>query len=662
MDMWVQGFQTALSGDNPLFLLLGTLIGLVVGVLPAIGPSFGVTLALPFTYAMGPAAALILLTAIQSACAFGDSIASILINVPGGPGTVASMWEGYPLTRRGRGGTALGIAAGGSVIGGIIGWLSFVLLAGPMTAFALMIGAPEYFVLGIMALALISIASKGETIKGLLMGCLGLLMGMVGPDPISALTFRFSFGLSQLEPGIEITLGALAIFALPQLIGMLQEGGSIAGMSPIKDSVLTGVWEVLKRPWTVLRGGMIGWLIGVLPALGTSAAGITAYLVEKKFSKESAQFGNGSMDGLTAAETGKGACILGDGITSLMLGVPGSVTWAILMAALMIHGVQPGPRFMTSGVLPYTVFAGLLLGQIAYFVIGIFTVRYIARIAYVPNQLLAPIIAILCFMGAFVAKNYTYDIWIMVGLGIFAFFATRNGYPTVPMILGFILADLIESNFHRSLAIGYDSPLIFLQRPISLGLVIITALFIAWPWILDFIRSRRAAAGKDTTALDTITESAEAGEVTVGEIAFGVCVSLILFVLMFTASAYRPQIRMFPMLVSGLGLALLAYYFLIGLRGKKRLPFTFTGMSREKGGMPWLLGVGSVALYALLVPVLGFVVASAAYFLGVVAVTGYASSIRRWVVAIATTVGVLIFLNIFTQMLNVALPTGIFGI
>ena len=293
-----------------------------------------------------------------------------------------------------------------------------------------------------------------------------------------------------LEAGIETVLGALAIFAVPQFVEMLAEGGTIAQVAQIKDSVLGGVREVLKRPLSVLRGGVIGWLIGVMPALGTSAAGITAYLVEKKFSKEKEMFGKGSIDGLTAAEVGKGACVLGDGITSLMLGVPGSVTWAILMAALIIHGVQPGPRFMTSGVLPYTVFAGLLLGQVAYFVLGLLFVQQMSRIVYVPNQILAPVVAILCFVGAFVAKNYVYDIWIMVGLGAFAYVANRSGYPTVPMILGFILSTLIESNFHQAMGVGYGSATIFFQRPISLVLIIITAVFLAWPWLSVWIRDR----------------------------------------------------------------------------------------------------------------------------------------------------------------------------
>jgi len=658
--MWLQGFETALSGLNPVFLLLGTLIGLVIGVLPAVGPSFGVTLALPFTFGMDAATALIFLCAIQSACAFGDSITSILLNVPGGPGTVASCWEGYPMTRQGKAGTALGIATSASLAGGILGWLSFVLLAGPMTAFALMIGAPEYFVLGVMALTLISIASKGETIKGLVMGCLGLLLGMIGSDPVTGMTYRFNFGLEALEPGVEITLGALAIFALPQLVEMLEEGGTIVQMAQIKDSVFSGVGKVLRRPVTVLRGGIIGWLIGVLPALGTSAAGIASYLIEKKFSREKNQFGKGSMDGLTAAETGKGACILGDGITSLMLGVPGSVTWAILMAALIIHGVQPGPRFMTAGVLPYTVFAGLLLGQIAYFVIGVMFVKHMARVAYIPNQVLSPIVAILCFLGAFVAKNYVFDIWIMVALGMFAFGAQRNGYPTVPIILGFILADLVEANFHRALGVGFGSYAIFVSRPISLALVIVTLAFIAWPWISDMIRRRQLASGKSTAALDALTDK-DANEVGKGELVFGGWIALLLLVFLWASYRYSPDVRLFPVIVCVAGLALSACWIVGVVRTKKIQPFAFAGLSREKGGLPWLLALAMMAGYAILVPVVGFVPASMIYFLMVAVFSGYRRGSGRWWRMAVATAGVGVFLFLCARFLRIELPAGLLG-
>ena len=605
MHLWLEGFQQAFSGANLFFLLLGTCIGLIVGVLPVVGPSFAVTLALPFTIGMDSAASLILLTAIQTSCSFGDSIVSILLNVPGGPGTVASMWDGYPMTRQGRGGTALGIAAGASFVGGLVGWFSFVVLAGPMTAFALMIGAPEYFVLGTMALMLTSIASKGETTKGLIMGCIGLLLGMIGADPVSGITYRFSFGITALEPGIEIALGALAVFALPQLVIMLEEGGTIGRVAEVKDSVLGGVMQAFRRPLSLLRGGVVGWLIGVLPALGTSAAGIAAYLIEKKFSKEREQFGQGSMDGLTAAEVGKGACVLGDGITSLMLGIPGSVTWAILMAALVMHGVQPGPRFMTAGVLPYTVFAGLLLGQLMYFAVGILVVKQLTRVVNVPNAILAPIVAILCFLGAYVAKNDVFDIWIMVVLGLFAFAAQRGGYPTVPLILGFILAGLIEANFHRALAVGFGSYSVFFVRPISLGLIVVTCACLAWPWI----RRRRDVVGElETTG------------VSMGEFFFAGFVTLILSVFLFSAFRYSSAVRLFPMIVSITGLVLTAYWFLSALRSDKIKPLALNPIS-----FVWL---GLLVAYAVLVPVTGLVVASGVFFLLVMFISHYTEATK----------------------------------
>lgn len=647
-DLWLQGFQLALSGANLLFLLLGTCIGLIVGVFPVVGPSFGVTLALPFTSGMDPAAAVILLAAIQSSCAYGDSIASILINVPGGPGTVATMWEGYPMTRKGKAGTALGIATGASFAGGLLGWFSFVLLAGPMTAFALMIGAPEYFVLGIAALALIAIASRGETIRGLIMGCIGLLLGMIGPDPVSGVTYRFSFGIPALEPGIEIALGALAIFALPQLVILLEEGGTIVRVAEVKDSVLGGVIEAFRRPWSLLRGGVIGWLIGVLPALGTSAAGITSYLIEKKFSKERDQFGQGSIDGLTAAEVGKGACVLGDGITSLMLGVPGSVTWAIMMAALIVHGIQPGPRFMTAGVLPYTVFAGLLLGQLMYFVIGILLVKHLARVVQVPSEILAPMVAILCFLGAFVTKNYVFDIWIMVVLGIFALGAQRNGYPTVPMILGFILADLIEANFHRALGVGFGSYTVFFKRPISVAIILVTCIFVAWPWIRGFYRRRRLDSGKPT----------EAAAVGAGEFYFGGLVTLLLLTFLFSSFRYSSEVRLFPVIVSTSGLVLMAYWLFMAVRTSKIKPRVLKDVD-STGGVPASLCIGLLAVYALLVPAAGFITASIIFFLLVMFLSHYVAAGKRWKLVGLLTIGIGLFLLSFSRLLQVNLPTSL---
>jgi hypothetical protein len=287
-------------------------------------------------------------------------------------------------------------------------------------------------------------------------------------------------------------------------------------------------------------------------------------------------------------------------------------------------------------------------------------VKHMARVAYVPNQILSPVVAILCFLGAFVAKNYVYDIWIMVALGIFAFGAQRNGYPTVPIILGFILADLIEANFHRALGVGFGSYAIFVSRPISLALTLVTLGFIAWPWISDMIRRRQLASGKSTEALDAITEK-EADEVGMDELAFGGLIIILLLVFLCASYGYSPDVRLFPVIVCIAGLALSAYWFLGVVRTKKLRPFVFTGLSHEKGGLSWLQGVGFIAAYAVLVPIIGFIFSSMIYFLTVAIFSGYRRGEGRWWRIIVATAGVGIFLSVCARFLRIELPAGLLG-
>ena len=415
----------------------------------------------------------------------------------------------------------------------------------------------------------------------------------------------------------------------------------------------------MSRPWYkptlttqivigLVLGGIIGWLIGVLPAVGTSAAGISSYLIEKRFSKERDQFGQGSIDGLIAAEVGKGACVLGDGITSLLLGVPGSVTWAILMAALIVHGIQPGPRFMTAGVLPYTVFAGLLLSQLMYFVIGILLVKQLVRIVHVPTEILVPMVAILCFLGAYVTKNYVFDIWIMVVLGVFALGAQRNGYPTVPMILGFILADLIEANFHRALGIGFGSYAVFFTRPISLVMIVLVFLFGARPWAMEFYRRRRQGSRKTTEPLSVKS----------GEFYFGGAVTLILLIFLLSSFRYSSEVRLFPVIVSSAGLVLMAYWLLTTMSARK-IKQPSSEDIHSAGGVPAVLGVGLLGVYALLVPAAGFIIASMIFFVLVMFLSSSRRESKRWRVVSVLTIAIGLFLLSFERLLQVNLPTGL---
>jgi putative tricarboxylic transport membrane protein len=488
--MWLEGFAIALQGNNILYLLLGTVIGLFVGVLPALGAMFGMALMLPFTFGLPPVTAIILLVSIHASSIYGDSITSILINTPGGVASVASCWDGYPMAQQGKSAVALGISTLGSLLGGLIGWLTLVAIAPLLTAFAMKIGAAENFMLGIMALSLLSLAARGETIKGLILGGLGLLLAFVGQDPIEGLNYRFTFGSVFLEDGLPLVSVTVGLFALSQAMLLVEKGGTIAEIIRLSGSLWQGIKETIRRPLTIIRGGLVGIWIGILPALGVAAANIIAYFLEKRSSKEPETFGKGNPAGLLAPEVSKNACGVGDMIPTFTLGIPGSVSTAILLVALTIHGLEPGPRFFLSGVEPYAVFSGILLAQFAFFFSGLFLARYFAKVVFIPNAILGPIIIFLSFIGSYAMRNRMEDVIITIVFGLIGYFFYKLRWPSACLVLGLVLGHLVESNFHRALALGDGSYAVFLERPISRVLLLITFVFMLWPYLSGPLKKR----------------------------------------------------------------------------------------------------------------------------------------------------------------------------
>lgn len=656
--MWIEGFQQALSGTNIFWLLLGTVTGLIVGVLPALGANFGVALMLPLTFGMEPATAVIFLVAIHAACNYGDSIASILINVPGGPGTVATCWDGYPLAQQGKPGKAIGIATFSSFIGGLGCWVTLLFLVRPITKLALAIGAPEYFALGLTALCLVAVASKGETIKGLIMAGVGLVLSFVGPDPVSGLTYRFGFGISALEGGIPIVVATLGIFATSQVLVLLEEGGSVAKAMRVKDSIFSGFREVVRRPLTLLRAGAVGWYVGILPALGVAIAGILAYLTEKKYSRDASQFGKGAPAGLIAAEVGKGACVVGDLIPSLTLGVPGSVTGALIMAALIIHGVDPGPRFLLSGTLPYTVFAGIVLAQASFLISGLLMGRWIGHIVYLPNAFTGPAIAILTFLGAYTERNQDLDVFLAVAFGAFAYALAKMRYSIVCLVLGLILGPLIETNFHRSLSIALGSYSIFVTRPIAVAFLSVALLSLAWPHLSPIVRRLlRLKTGSWQTPDEPISQVAGVK----GELVLLVTIGLSMTVLLLTARAYKPAARLFPTLVCFATLLLTGLH---GLGVLRRLSKAGGPVRREpsaplfSGRTAWYWSLAAMAGFTLLMYLFGFIIATLVYLPAVIFLTGE----KRWGQVIASCVLGTVILLLFAKAVHIDLPPGLFGL
>jgi putative tricarboxylic transport membrane protein len=663
VDMWFQAFQLALSGSNLLFLILGTIFGLVLGVLPAIGGALGLALVLPFTYQMDPATAVILIMAIHASSAYGDSVTSILVNVPGGPGTVASCWDGYPMTRQGRPGRALGIATFGSLVGGMIGWLCLVLLIGPIMAIAMQIGPPEYFALGIMALMLISVASKGETVKGIIMACLGLIFATVGQDPVTGFANRFNFGMIWLEDKIPVVVSTLGVFAMSQMIVLMNQGTGMVGDVDVKDNPLAGLWEILKRPLTVLRAGAIGIFVGIAPALGTSVAGIASYLVEKQFSKDRQQFGKGAAAGLVAAEVGKGTCVVGDMIPTFLLGVPGSVAGALVMVALMIQGVDAGPKFMSSGILPYVVFAGILSAQAAYVLGGLVTLRWLVKIAYIPTALLAASLTVLCFLGAFVERDSTFDIIILVAFGIAAFFFERMGYPTVCLILGLILGPLVESNLYRALVMGgaTNSWMIFVTRPIAATLLGIVILSMGIPFLVDFMKSRKIEWLPVQEGTDNEVKKEKDADGSLPELVFLVILVTGWSIMLYVAKDYGPGARLFPvtMLVFGLAVVGLRLLGLIVTRAYRRgsLRLSKASFLPANGCIPWPLAILLLIGVVLLTYVIGFVPACAIYLIGV----PWLMNFRPLKVSLAVALGTVLVIIFGANFFGIYLPIGLVG-
>lgn len=462
----------ALQPANLLYLGAGSVLGLLIGAAPGLGPVFGLALFLSMTFTMPPAGAIIFMSAFYGACVYGGSITAILLNAPGTPGSVATTFDGYAFTRRGEAGRALGISTMSSFAGGVTGVLALLFLGPPLAVLSLRIGPPEFFMLALVGLCLVSLASKGNTVKGLIMSGLGLMLSFVGRSVVTG-ERRFDFGTIYLEDGVQFVPVVIGVFALAQAMVLARELGVISGTTGNVSGVWQGCKDVLQRPISLIRNSVMGTLIGILPGLGINAANFICYVTEKSLSKNPDEFGNGSIEGIIAPEAANNGSTTGSLIPAFGLGVPGSATAALFISALMIHGLQPGHGFFTSSDnLFNTIIWGMLFAQIAFFVLGVVGAKYFAKITLVPNSLLVPIIMVLCFVGSLSYRGIMMDVLVMVVAGVFGYYLQKNKYPLACLILGMILGGLAEDNFCRTMRMSRYSVMVFIERPISLILLL----------------------------------------------------------------------------------------------------------------------------------------------------------------------------------------------
>jgi len=487
--MWpniLEGLGAVLQLNNILIFIIATFIGVIIGILPGLGPTFALALFLPFTFYMNSASAMIFLVVLYCSTVYGGSITSILLNVPGTVGSVATCFDGYPMAKQGKGGVALVAMTIGSSIAGLIGVAGLITLAPMLVNVSLLLGPSEYFMLALMGISLVAVASKGDTLRGLVMGGLGLLLSFVGRDVVSGF-LRFDFGLRALQSGISFIPVSIGLFAISQAIILAEERSSVSQAAiETKNEYLSGLKAAIKNWVTVVRSSIIGLVIGIMPGIGISISNFLAYLIEKRFSKDPDSFGKGNIRGVLAPESANKATVAGELIPAFSLGIPGGSTSAIFLVGMTIHGLRPGADlYSTNATIMSIIYWAFIVGQLSYLVIGLLFSKPLAKITKISNTILVPVILILSFLGAFSYQNSIVDVLIAIVFGILGYIMHKRRYPVACLIIGMVLGPIVESNFQRALLLSDGSYLIFVTRPLSIIFFIISLASLIVPPILE---------------------------------------------------------------------------------------------------------------------------------------------------------------------------------
>lgn len=486
------GFAEALQWHNLLFAFVGVLIGTAVGVLPGIGPMSGVALLIPVTATLtggldpesAAASSIILLAGVYYGAMYGGSTTSILLNTPGESSSVVTALDGYQMAKQGRAGAALSIAAIGSFVAGIVALIGLTLLAEPLSSVALSFGPAEYFSLMILGLCAVSgLAGKSRT-KALIMTVVGLLIATIGMDNVSGVA-RFTYDVPVLYSGIEFLTVAVGLFALGEVFKTILEKESVDGSIARVEKILPTKKDLKDSSGPIVRGSLLGFFIGILPGAGATLASFFSYIMEKKISKNPNKFGHGAIEGVAAPEAANNGASGGAMIPLLTLGIPGSGTTAILMGALIMYNIQPGPLFFTDHPqVAWGLIASMFIGNVMLLILNLPLVKIFAKIIETPTKYLLPIIIAISFFGVYAVQYTVFDLVLLIGCGVAGYFLTKNDYPVAPLVLGLVLGPMIENNMRRALTTSNGDFLIFLEKPISLIFLVVALLWMTIPMIL----------------------------------------------------------------------------------------------------------------------------------------------------------------------------------
>ncbi len=474
----------ALTPSYLFWLTVGVMIGMVVGTLPGLTATMGTALLVPFTFALPPGAGMAMLGGLYVCAMFSDAIPAVLVNTPGTPGAMATAFDGHPMTLQGRGQEAIIGACFSSALGTLFGAACYLLLAWPMITIALKFGPPEFFWLGVFALTIIGSLAGDSILKGLAGGAIGLLISSIGISHGTELS-RFTFGVPELRGGVSLVAGLIGVFAVPQVLLMVTElrrKDVIAEYKPKGGEFLKTIKKVLSHPVHVLRSSVIGTFIGILPGAGSPIAALVSYNEAVRWSKDKSRFGKGDLRGVTASEIANNAAAPAAMIPLVTLGVPGSSPAAVIAGALMLRGLNPGPElFQSDGTLVYSFGWSLLLAGIVTFILGSLFSPVLVRIVHIPLRLLAPLIMLLAVIGSYAIRNNIFDVYLMLGIGVFVFFARRLGLHPGPIGLGLILGPIIEPSLVQALYISDATSIgnVFFTGTVNIILITITVLSIS---------------------------------------------------------------------------------------------------------------------------------------------------------------------------------------
>lgn len=500
---WLAGLHIVLTPTLLLAMVLGSSIGLFLGTLPGLGPGFALTLFVPLTFDLSTAVALTFLVAMYTAAVFGGAISAVLINVPGHPGNIATTFDGYPMAQQGRAGEAIAAIGVAGAVGGIISVVGLVFIAPLVTNIAVKINPADYFMLAVFGLAMVSATAGKDVIQGILLGGLGFALSTVGQDPITGF-YRFTFGSSYLKSdGVNFAVMVVGLFAIGSAFLMIEQRHLPREYEYVRISndFWIGVKRVLQNPWQVIRASIVGVVMGVIPGLGIAISNIAAYIVESKINPRK-NWGKGEVVGVMAPEAADNATLVAELIPAFTLGIPGAITSALMLDAITVHGLQPGPSFF-HGNNPTVAafFIAMFLSQIVFAVLGIALSRFFAKGAEIPTSILAPIIIVMGCVGAYAIHGNIGDIALALIFGVIGYIILKLHLPLAPIVLGAILGPLAEDNYRRALLIQHATHKSIFLAPLPLVLIVLSLAVFFIPLVFQMRARFRRDSSKSAESL-----------------------------------------------------------------------------------------------------------------------------------------------------------------